>query len=336
MPFVLECAHPLERDPVPDVDVRRGDVDPELDAQRTVERELPLEPAFREDVDGVAGEIGDRHGRPPIRTRTARVRERQRVPGAEHDPAEAEDRREPGDRRAGERRAEAARQIVIETAVNAASSTSATSAYDSESIVAIRSSPTPALLPIPARARRGTPGAGPHAVAVRGRSNSPRRQRTSSETARATIITPTVVSAPCCSRSGRNAWKSTIGRPNKNSVSPCRSPTRGRAERRRRAGLVRGERRERGEVVRIGRVAQAEQDGDERDDEQAGADGLRRHVVVETEHVSSFQASWGSARAVMTTPSTRTTSALRVGSARMTGPSSRNARTRAGQSWRRD
>ena len=62
MTLVLERAHALERDPVPDVDVRRGDVDPELDPQRTVERELALEPAFREDVDGVAGEIGDRHG----------------------------------------------------------------------------------------------------------------------------------------------------------------------------------------------------------------------------------------------------------------------------------
>ena len=62
MALVLECAHPLQRDPVADVDVRCGDVDPELHAQRPAERELALEPALGEDVDGVAGQIGDGHG----------------------------------------------------------------------------------------------------------------------------------------------------------------------------------------------------------------------------------------------------------------------------------
>ena len=42
-----------------DVDVGRGDVDPELDAQRPPELQLLLEPALREEVDVVAGEGGD-------------------------------------------------------------------------------------------------------------------------------------------------------------------------------------------------------------------------------------------------------------------------------------
>ena len=42
-----------------DVDVRRGDVDPELHAQRPAERELALELALREHVDGVPGQLGE-------------------------------------------------------------------------------------------------------------------------------------------------------------------------------------------------------------------------------------------------------------------------------------
>jgi hypothetical protein len=56
---VLEGAHPLQRDPPADVDVRRRDVDPELDAQRATERELPLEPALGKDVDGVSRQLFD-------------------------------------------------------------------------------------------------------------------------------------------------------------------------------------------------------------------------------------------------------------------------------------
>ena len=52
---ILERAHPLERDRTADVDVRRGDVDAELDAQRPPERELLLEAALRQQVDVVAG-----------------------------------------------------------------------------------------------------------------------------------------------------------------------------------------------------------------------------------------------------------------------------------------
>ena len=53
---VLERPHALERDPSADVDVGRGDVDPELHPQRPPERELLLEAALREQVDVIAGE----------------------------------------------------------------------------------------------------------------------------------------------------------------------------------------------------------------------------------------------------------------------------------------
>ena len=59
MAGVLEGAHPLERDRAPDVDVGRGDVDPELDPERPAERELRLEPARGKDVDRVPDEVGD-------------------------------------------------------------------------------------------------------------------------------------------------------------------------------------------------------------------------------------------------------------------------------------
>ena len=51
-----------ERDAAADVDVRRGDVDAELHAQRPAERQLLLELPLGQDVDGVAGQLGDRHG----------------------------------------------------------------------------------------------------------------------------------------------------------------------------------------------------------------------------------------------------------------------------------
>ena len=59
MPLVLEGAHALERDRAADVDVRRGDVDAELHAQRPAERQLLLELARRQHVDGVAGQLGE-------------------------------------------------------------------------------------------------------------------------------------------------------------------------------------------------------------------------------------------------------------------------------------
>ena len=62
MPGVLEGAHALQRDPAADMDVGRGDVDAELDAQRPTERELALELALREHVDGVPGQLREAHG----------------------------------------------------------------------------------------------------------------------------------------------------------------------------------------------------------------------------------------------------------------------------------
>ena len=61
MAGVLEGAHALERIAAADVDVGRGDVDPELDPQRTAELQLRLEPALGQDVDGVPRQVGDRH-----------------------------------------------------------------------------------------------------------------------------------------------------------------------------------------------------------------------------------------------------------------------------------
>ena len=59
MALVLEGAHPLQRDPAADVDVGRGDVDPELDAQRTAELELLLEPALGRTSTAFRVELGD-------------------------------------------------------------------------------------------------------------------------------------------------------------------------------------------------------------------------------------------------------------------------------------
>jgi hypothetical protein len=63
MALPLEGGHPLQRDRAAHVDVRRGDVDAELDTQRAAERELPLERSPRQHVDGVANQLEKRgHG----------------------------------------------------------------------------------------------------------------------------------------------------------------------------------------------------------------------------------------------------------------------------------
>jgi len=49
--LVLEPAHELERDRAADVDVGRGDVDPELHAQRPAELQLSFQAALRQDVE---------------------------------------------------------------------------------------------------------------------------------------------------------------------------------------------------------------------------------------------------------------------------------------------
>ena len=56
MTLVLEGAHSLERDRAADMDVRRGDVDPELDAQRPAQLQLRLQAALGEEVHRVPRE----------------------------------------------------------------------------------------------------------------------------------------------------------------------------------------------------------------------------------------------------------------------------------------
>jgi hypothetical protein len=55
----LERGHPLERNRVTDVDLRRSRVDPELDPQGASGAELALELSFRKDVDRIAGQLLD-------------------------------------------------------------------------------------------------------------------------------------------------------------------------------------------------------------------------------------------------------------------------------------
>jgi hypothetical protein len=61
VPGVLELAQLAEHDRVTEMDVGRRRVDAELDPQRPPLLELALELALRQDVDGVAEEVG--HGR---------------------------------------------------------------------------------------------------------------------------------------------------------------------------------------------------------------------------------------------------------------------------------
>jgi len=58
----LERGQPVEHECEPEVNVRRGRVDPELDTQGPVELQLGGEPALRQDVDGVSGQILAGHG----------------------------------------------------------------------------------------------------------------------------------------------------------------------------------------------------------------------------------------------------------------------------------
>ncbi len=71
MAFVLEGAHPLERDRAPHVDVGRRDIDTELHAQGATELQLGLEPTLREHVNGVPGQTLDHglaHEKPTLET----------------------------------------------------------------------------------------------------------------------------------------------------------------------------------------------------------------------------------------------------------------------------
>ena len=57
--LLLECAHPLERNRVSDVDIASGWVDPELDPQRAAQRELLLEPTRGQHLDGSPHQLVD-------------------------------------------------------------------------------------------------------------------------------------------------------------------------------------------------------------------------------------------------------------------------------------
>src|SRR4029079_7259054 len=64
---ILERTHPLKWHRPADVNVGGGHVDAELHAEGAAELQLRLEPAVRQDVDGVPGEDLDRgHGAPIV------------------------------------------------------------------------------------------------------------------------------------------------------------------------------------------------------------------------------------------------------------------------------
>ena len=61
MALVLKRTHPLQRNRPADVDVRRGDVDPQLHPQGPAELQLLLQAACREHVDRVRRQLVDAH-----------------------------------------------------------------------------------------------------------------------------------------------------------------------------------------------------------------------------------------------------------------------------------
>ena len=63
MAGTLEVGEPVEDVGEAEMHVRRGRIDPELDAQGPAQLELLLETALWQDVDGVAGELFDGHSR---------------------------------------------------------------------------------------------------------------------------------------------------------------------------------------------------------------------------------------------------------------------------------
>ena len=66
MPLVLERAHALKRNRAANVDVRRGDVDAQLDPQRPPQRELPFQLSRGQHVDGVTSQLRDPHQEPNL------------------------------------------------------------------------------------------------------------------------------------------------------------------------------------------------------------------------------------------------------------------------------
>ena len=121
----------------------------------------------------------------------------------------------------------------------------------------------------------------------------PRRQRTSSLAASNMIISPTSASAARCDRvrAGRSS-NSTIGRPNRASVVACPSPhARPRRPARARpvVGIGGDQGRDRRQVVWIGGVAQAEQQGDGQHHHERLAMRQLGDPVVKPEHRAPSQ-----------------------------------------------
>ena len=219
---------------------------------------------------GTAGISPNPPRRGTARTRARRARTRRRTRG----PQTPSTGHRPLERHARERaRRSPWSAIVIETAVKTASRPSATTAYAVDSIVAIRSSPTPALPPIPCTRPTRNACTGVRTSWEWPGANSPRRQRSEEQDREhddhhadgglGRLLHPLreergeehdrqaereererVAERPTPARAWRTAWR------------PARSAS---------------QRRHRGEVVRVGRVAEAEQDRDERDQEQAAA-----------------------------------------------------------------
>ena len=115
----------------------------------------------------------------------------------------------------------------------------------------------------------------------------PVRQRWRSRTARAMITSAIAVSAPRCTGSGRYSPSTTTGSPKANRVAAWPSPQKRPSRPALRPSTLcptGDERRDRGEMVGIGRVAEAEQDGDRDHDPDGDPVGERRNPVVEAEH----------------------------------------------------
>ena len=155
-----------------------------------------------------------------------------------------------------------------------AKSTSATSATAWLWIAASSSTPTPPLPPMPCT--RPMPYAC-HGVRRGGTrrcawscANAPRRQRTSSHSASATITSPIVTSALCSTRA-REVRLPEHDRHAEDEQRRRVAEAPGEAEPRRAAAAVRDERRHGGQVIGVARVAQAEQDRDDEDDQRASS-----------------------------------------------------------------
>ena len=151
-----------------------------------------------------------------------------------------------------------------------------------------------------ARARACAGGRGRLAVAVRVDVEvavAPADQQPHGEARRSAA--PIAISAACWTPSGSESPQSTNGSPSRNSVIAWPSAPR-EPERSGRAGspapLAEHERRDRGEVVGVGRVPEAEQQRDEQRDDEPAVGAQLRDRVVEPEHASSSSRGRGDRR----------------------------------------